>query len=213
MKGPVPTMSSLSRIFVIGDSISMHYGPHLEAMLAGRFSYARKTGTEPELLALPNPDAANGGDSGQVLAYLQAMFAGGGIPADLLLLNCGLHDLKTDRQTGTKQVPLEAFCRNLPAILALLQPRIPQIVWASITPVDEASHNTTKPFNRYQGDVGAYNAAATAIMRAAGVPVADLYAFTVNAGTDLCPDGVHFNDGMRVRQAAFLAGFLQGLRQ
>ena len=67
-------MSSTEKnVFVVGDSISVAYGPHLERMLRPRFGYARKTGQEPALMSLPGPQDANGGDSACVLAYLAAM--------------------------------------------------------------------------------------------------------------------------------------------
>ena len=34
------------RVYVLGDSISMHYGPYLEAYLRGVMDYARKGGEE-----------------------------------------------------------------------------------------------------------------------------------------------------------------------
>ncbi len=39
-----------------------------------------------------------------VLSFLRAKAESGGIEADLLLVNCGLHDIRTDPETGTRQV-------------------------------------------------------------------------------------------------------------
>src|SRR3954466_8909069 len=85
------------RLFVLGDSISMHYGPYLEQVLRGKWDYERKRGRAENL---DQGTGANGGDSNAVLAYLNERLAAGGIAADWLLLNCGLHDVKSDRQTG-----------------------------------------------------------------------------------------------------------------
>jgi hypothetical protein len=60
------------KIYVLGDSISMQYGPSLEAYLEGVISYSRKEGEEEALLNLDNPRGANGGDSGMVLTFLKA---------------------------------------------------------------------------------------------------------------------------------------------
>lgn len=34
----------MPRLFVIGDSISIHYGPHLQRLLGATFDYDRKGG-------------------------------------------------------------------------------------------------------------------------------------------------------------------------
>jgi len=73
----------MKKLYVIGDSISMHYGPDLEAMLESVMAYSRKSGQEEALKNLDRPAGANGGDSSMVLAYLRAVQAAGGLPADL----------------------------------------------------------------------------------------------------------------------------------
>ncbi|HET8985854.1 MAG TPA: hypothetical protein VFN03_08860, partial [Trueperaceae bacterium] len=39
---PSPEPVALPRLFVVGDSISLHYGPYLERLVAGRYAYGRK---------------------------------------------------------------------------------------------------------------------------------------------------------------------------
>src|SRR5271169_4796096 len=97
------------KVYVLGDSISIQYGPYLEKYLSGIMDYARKEGVEEALLNLDKPQGANGGDSALVLSFLQARAAAGGIDADVLLLNCGLHDLRTDPVTSAKQAPLNQY--------------------------------------------------------------------------------------------------------
>jgi len=63
------------KLYVIGDSISIQYGPYLEAALRGVMAYARKEGEEEALLNLDIPQGANGGDSGMVLSFLEAKTA------------------------------------------------------------------------------------------------------------------------------------------
>ncbi|MCB0124945.1 MAG: SGNH/GDSL hydrolase family protein, partial [Caldilineaceae bacterium] len=104
------------KLFIVGDSISIQYGPYLAAALHGVMDYSRKEGEKEALLNLDQPQGANGGDSSMVLAYLQAKAAAGGIDADLLLLNCGLHDIKTNPATGAKQVPIDQYAQNLQQI-------------------------------------------------------------------------------------------------
>ncbi len=201
----------MKKIYIIGDSISIQYGPYLQAYLNGIIDYARKEGEEEALLNLDDPQGANGGDSGRVLAFLAAKAAAGGVDADLLLVNCGLHDIKTDPVTGRKQVPLSQYRENLRAVLAVATQVRPRLVWLRTTPCDEAIHNTADmTFHRFAADGVAYNQAADEIMRAAGVPIIDLYTFTRNLGPDLYCDHVHFHEPVRQKQAAFLAGWLLG---
>jgi len=233
---PAPSRT-LPRLFVIGDSISLHYGPFLEMYVAGSFQYARKRDeARGSGASLDYPSGAfgeNAGDSGMVLEYLRANRTPGctmpaddvtdrgvgraRLPADVVLLNCGLHDLKTDPATARPQVALDQYRENLRAIAALVTDEPYQAVWITTTPVHDqthAAHRAELGFTRNQADVERYNAAATAVMLEAGIPVADLHAFTralsVAASAGIYADHVHFVDGVRQAQAAFLAGWLSG---
>lgn len=55
------------KIFVIGDSVSIHYGPYLKKMIKHKFEYDRKRGMEDALTDLDRPIGANAGDSGVVM--------------------------------------------------------------------------------------------------------------------------------------------------
>ena len=197
------------KIYIIGDSISIQYGPYLQAYLAGTIEYARKGGEEEALLNLDRPQGANGGDSGMVLSFLRAKAESGGIDADLLLVNCGLHDIKTDPATGERQVPIEAYAQHLRAIVDLSARMKPRLVWIRTTPCDEAVHNHAgMSFHRFAADCDAYNHVADQIMAESGVPVIDLHGFTRSLGADLYCDHVHFHEHIREKQAAYIAGWL-----
>jgi len=197
-------------LFVIGDSISIQYGPFLASMVAGLWSYARKSNEEEALLDLDQPQGANGGDSARVLTYLQALEKRGTWRPDLLLLNCGLHDLKTDKETGAKQVPLAAYEANLEAAAACLTRMGVRTAWVRTTPVHDEWHAERKPFFRYLEDVRAYNTVADRVMKAAGNELLDLFTFTLSLDhpQELSPDGVHFTESTQRLQAAFIAGYL-----
>jgi lysophospholipase L1-like esterase len=199
------------RVFVIGDSISIHYGPALERLLAPRFAYDRLR-AEPDdaTTNLDLPDGANGGDSRRVLAYLRRRQAQDPLPPGFLLLNCGLHDIKRDPVTRALQVPLEEYAANLTAVLAVAATMQQRVVWVRTTPVVDAVHNR-KPgrFLRFAADVDAYNAAADAVMRAAGVPIVDLHDFSRRFGSEAYVDHVHYREPIREKQAAFLAEALR----
>ncbi|MEZ4736850.1 MAG: SGNH/GDSL hydrolase family protein [Caldilineaceae bacterium] len=199
----------MKKLYVIGDSISIQYGPYLQQALQGVMHYARKEGETEALLNLDNPQGANGGDSSMVLAFLQGVQRQGGLDADLLLVNCGLHDIKTNPQTGQKQVPIDHYAANLRAIVDLVATMQPTLVWIRTTPCDERIHNQPHmAFHRFAADGDAYNQVADEMMHNAGVPTIDLYTFTRNLGPDLYCDHVHFHESVRAQQAALIAGWL-----
>ena len=199
------------RVYVIGDSISIQYGPYLKAYLSGFMEYARKEGEAEARLNLDVPQGANGGDSGMVLAFLKAMDATTGIDADFLLLNCGLHDIKTNPVSMARQVDIETYEKNLAEILRTVSTMRCRPIWVRTTPCDENIHNTVnRTFWRFKADCDAYNRVADRVMEQAGVPVIDLFTFTRNLGGDLFCDHVHFREPVREKQAAFLAGWLLG---
>lgn len=200
----------MKKLFVVGDSISVHYGPYLERMVNDVLEYARKEAAEGGPGVLPYPADANGGDSGQVLAYLGEKLEEHA--PDVLLLNCGLHDLRTDPQAGAKQVPLDAYRENLKAIVQLVTGRDMRAVWVRTTPVDDERHNTRQAgFHRFNRDVVRYNEAADRIWGEAGIRLVDLYTYTRNLGGDVFCDHVHFVERVRELQAAFIAGHLFAL--
>lgn len=197
------------KVYVIGDSISIHYGPFLQQALAGVMDYARKEGEDEAQLNLDIPMGANGGDSDRVLAFVKAAAGAGGFHTDILAVNCGLHDIKRDPATRALQVPLDRYEANLRELVRVAAAMPLRLVWIRTTPCDENIHNARIPdFHRFAADCAAYNAAADRIMAGAGVPVADLFTFTANLGPDLFCDHVHFTVPVRERQAAFLAGWL-----
>ena len=209
-------MLSHMNIYLIGDSISIHYGPALEAALRDTgIGYTRKAGLAEADKNLDLALGANGGDSSQVLAYLRHRNeSGASIAADTLAINCGLHDIKTDPVSGAKQVALETYRQNLEALVDLVNGTMDRrLIWIRTTPCDEHIHNPRcKSFYRFAADCEAYNRAADAIMAAHDVPMIDLFTFTRNLGPELFCDHVHFVEPVRHQQGAFIAGWLQGYR-
>lgn len=201
-------------IFIVGDSISIQYGPFLEPMLVGRIAYARKgsddAGLEAAMANLDVPKGANGGDSAMVRAYLQTRCADAAFSPDLLVLNCGLHDVKRAQPAAALQVGPDAYEANLRAITALLRARGTALAWVRTTPAVDAIHNArNREFHRHAADVDTYNRIADRVMAEAGVRVIDLHGFTESLGGDerFC-DHVHYTEPIRRLQAAFIAGHL-----
>ncbi len=198
-------------LFVLGDSISVHYGAYLEPCLARWFSYRTKRSVGDACQNLDVPTGSNGGDSGMVLAYLRALHATGGLRADLMLLNCGLHDIKVNPSTGGRQVPLDAYATNLEAVVDLIREAAIPLAWMRTTGVVDTLHNTVGVgFHRFASDQEAYNRVADELMRRRGVPIIDLAHFTrtLDEPASLFSDHVHYRDHVRRLQAAFLAGWV-----
>lgn len=169
----------LSDVILIGDSIRMGYQAFVEKELEGE---ARVWGPRE-----------NGGTSANVLARLDEWVLSRG--ADVLHLNCGLHDLRKEFGADDPAVPLARYRANLEEIFTrVLGDGGTTLIWAATTPVNEEWHHANKGFERFEADVEAYNRAALAVAERFGVPVNDLFDVVVRAGRDglLQPDGVHF---------------------
>ncbi|MFW6146724.1 MAG: SGNH/GDSL hydrolase family protein [Planctomycetota bacterium] len=183
----------MAKLLVIGDSISMGYTPHLRRHLVGQFDVTRCEG--------------NGWDSGNVLSRLEGYLAAAGDVA-MILVNCGLHDIRRERGGDGCQVPLEAYRRNVRAILERLTAAAPTVVWVRTTPVDDERHRATHDkFDRLTADLDAYNAVADALVADAGARVIDLHQAVLDAGVDTCirDDGVHMTDDGYARLGACVA--------
>ena len=204
--------SLLPRLFVIGDSISIQYGPHLERFLAGKFHYDRKRDSGDEFAAanLDTPAGANGGDSRMVLAYLRSRREHQPIETDVLLLNCGLHDIKLGIENH-RQVSPEDYAANLQAILKETRSANWQVVWVRSTPVIDEIHNSRSSIQRRAADLAIYNEIADRIMTDAKVPLINLHSFSENFLPDGFCDHVHYTEEVRALQGAFIAGSLVGL--
>ena len=195
-------------VFVLGDSISIYYGPHLKRFVAGLLDYDRKRGEEEAIADLDNPVGANGGDSRMVLEYLREQNSRG-VTYDILMVNCGLHDIKTDPEKGTRQVDVEEYERNLVAITKLGKEMSETMLWVTTTPIHDEQHNSRmKEFFRYSRDVDEYNRSSDRVTIEAGIERIDLHAFTSRLGPDIFRDHAHFTEEIAAQQAAFIAGYL-----
>ena len=180
------SMSSKPTALLIGDSICMGYRPLVKQRL------------EDKVNVIGIDD--NGGDSSNLLKNLDEWIINRN--ADLIHFNCGLHDLRVDPKTGNYQQPLDIYKTNLQKIVQRLKEKTnAKLVWATSTPVIDERHNAVKEFHRYERDVEAYNKAATAIMKEAGIVIDDLFSIimtsvarrNVSDDIEIClmPDGVH----------------------
>ncbi len=192
-------------LFVIGDSISIQYGPYLREMLEGRIGYDRKRG-EDQSLDLPDLKGANGGDSKMVLEYLYEEVKKGK-KYDMLMINCGLHDVKVDENNKLQVDPIE-YEGNLERIVKLAKGNSKDVIWVRTTPVDDEIHNQKASFKRYNKDVIAYNSIADEMMKRHSIPIIDLFSFTNHFNEEVYCDHVHFVTRIRELQAAYIAGYM-----
>ncbi|MGL5753836.1 MAG: SGNH/GDSL hydrolase family protein [Paraclostridium sp.] len=207
-------MESKNRsIFVIGDSISIHYGPYLKEMIKDKFNYDRKRGIKEALNNLDRPIGTNVGDSVKVLEYLIEENHKN-VKYDILLINCAMHDIRIDRNLLEKQVKESEYKMNLSKIIDIAKNMSSQVLWVSTTPFNEKIHNSRKVgFLRYIKDLETYNSIAKEIIIENNIGFIDLYSFTSNLGEDIYCDHVHFNEEVRKLQSAFIAGYLCNLKE
>lgn len=193
----------MKQLFLLGDSISIFYGPALGDCLAGAYQVTRKGGAPDAAIGHVDEPAYNGQDSGAVLSFLKNSPP----KCDLLLFNCGLHDIKIAQGQTSHQVTIGLYQENLQKIVTILKELSCCSVWVNSTPVIDSLHNSRKDGGafRYNRDILQYNEAAAEIMGHAAIPVIDLYSFTLSLGPECYLDHVHFTPHTCRLQAQFLA--------
>ncbi|MEY8554360.1 SGNH/GDSL hydrolase family protein [Bacteroides uniformis] len=202
--------SSQKNIFLIGDSISIEYGPYLKEHIADIANMERKEDDGTAFKNLDVPMGANGGDSHMVLLYLRHKLQEQGFSPDYMLLNCGLHDIKRHPETSVIQVTENDYCTNLAEIFHILKEKNINPIWIRTTWVVDSIHNAkSKAFSRYNKDVLRYNEIADSVCIENEIPIIDLYTFTMNLGVDELRDHVHYFEDAQKKQAAFIASRLR----
>ena len=198
----------MKSIFIIGDSISLYYHLYLKKFLKNKALYYRK-GNETEideaLHESNNIFSANGGDSSQVIEYMEQMIKKGS-KYDILLINCGLHDIRTDRKNKKKQIEENVYKRNLNKIIELGNQLANKLIWISTTHVNNEIHNSRKSgYLRFNEDVIKYNKIASNIMKQNHIEIIDLYNFTKELECkEMYSDHVHFKDYISKKQAEYI---------
>lgn len=95
---------------------------------------------------------------------------------DILLINCGLHDIKWDPDTMKYQVDIKDYENNLNKIADILCKFDIKVIWIRTTPVDQKLHFEKKGrgFLRFEEDVEMYNKIADEIMNKRSIKTLDL---------------------------------------
>ena len=204
----------MRKVLLVGDSISLDYGPELRKWVREDICIFSKPGVEEAYRDLDAAVGGNGGDSARVLRYVSELASKGELNCEYFFFNCGLHDIKRERPSEALQVSEADYRANLQAILDLMRQNGVKTVFITTTEADGTRYKPTAPFTRRAEDVLAFNAIAREIMEANGVETIDLYAFTASLGkkgNDLYRDHTHFNPDVIALQAAYLAGAMNAL--
>jgi isoamyl acetate esterase len=184
----------MQSVLLIGDSICMGYsaGPGYRPFVADQLG---SRGVRVSAMYCS--------DSGTLVKKIPEVARSG--PFDVIHLNCGLHDLKRNRQTLEYITHAEAYGRNLETLFERLRQDCARLIWATTTPVCDEWHQRHKPFDRSERDVLRYNAISLSSATAGGLVINDLHRAIMNFGIERAhhDDGVHFNEaGSRLLAAA-----------
>lgn len=207
------TVPEKTKVFLIGDSISVQYFPFLKKYMAGFANLDRKLDNGQAEKNLDVPVGANGGDSRMVLEYLRAKFNDPDFKPEYMIINCGLHDIKrTPEKPDIVQVTKENYKKNLEAIFSLLESKKVRPVWVRTTYVVDSIHNArSKDIIRHGEDVVMYNKIADEICAKHKIPSIDLYSFSLEQGTEHILDHVHYDQPTRALQATYITGFMENI--
>ncbi len=168
-----------ANVLIIGDSISIGYFKPVREMLKGR--------------AIVEHNAGNAAHTANGLAKLDEWL--GETRWDVIHFNHGLHDLKyigedgknSTVEEGKQQIPIDQYEKNLDEMLVRLKKTGATLIFANTTPVPDGTKI------RVKGDAGVYNVAAERVMKKHGVPVNDLYSFSMARLEKIQrPANVHF---------------------
>ncbi|MHC4625120.1 MAG: SGNH/GDSL hydrolase family protein [Planctomycetota bacterium] len=173
--------TTLPRVLLIGDSISMGYLPHVQRLLKGTAYVEHPPGNcESTMTGLRQLDRWLGGEGWDVIHF-----------------NWGLHDLKyVDSEgrkvavsVGTQKVTVEQYEKNLQELVIRLKRTGAKLVFATTTPVPEGARG------RVRGDAARYNSVAVEIMKKHSIRVNDLYGLAMERLGDVQrPRNVHFTE-------------------
>jgi lysophospholipase L1-like esterase len=113
--------------------------------------------------------------------------------ADIVHINCGLHDIRHDPGQTRPVSTREEYLANLRLAFTYLATTGASVIWATTTPVAEAMHGGIDSPRWYQADVVAYNRLSVELAVDFGFRINDLHGLLTEIEGLMLPDGVHFN--------------------
>lgn len=171
---PIEDITSLPRVLIIGDSISMGYTVPVRELLKGKANVHRP--------------ATNCSSTGNGLNYLKAWL--GDKKWDVIHFNFGLHDAKLPPE-GVRHAPPDVYEKNLRELVKQMQATGAKLIFATTTPVPNGG--VISPTRRF-GSVEQYNAVALKVMKETGVAIDDLNTLiTPHLAKLQNPNDVHYS--------------------
>ena len=170
----------IPRVLLLGDSIRMSYQPHVARLLDGK---AEVVGP-----------ADNCQYSLYTLSSLDRWIGDLGKP-DIVHWNNGIHDSGHNPARCPVQIPVDMYRVNLEFILNRLIALVPNVIWATITPVHPDRPFCDTEWSWHNEEIDKYNAVATELMESRGVPINDLHALVwANLPEFLSEDQLHLSE-------------------
>ena len=203
-------MEDKKRLMLIGDSIAFEYGPYLKKMIADKYVMYEKEGRDIAALNLDVVVGGNAGDSKNVVRFIKHLESENRFNFDVLLFNCGLHDVKRNKPELELQVPIADYEANLREVVAICNKNNVSPIFVDITPIIDERYTENFPFIRHNTDVIAYNEVAIKVMKENSVPVIGLNEFTLSLGelSQTTRDHAHYYPEIQEKQARFIADFV-----
>jgi hypothetical protein len=187
--------SKLPVLYSSGDSISLGYWPYLEAALNADVNvyYQQELAKD-----IPEIKLSNNGHAHLAYGVLETAYKNDRFKPKYLLMNCGLHMI------ATHQNKIAEYGQWIEKLDDLAKKHDAQLIWVMTTPYEQSFRPTQNLV------ILKFNETAKAICEKRSIPLVDLHACTINAVKDLGDkkiyvDGVHFQDEVKKRQAAFIA--------
>ena len=186
---PIKDDPALPRVLLIGDSISIGYTLPTRAALAGKANVHRPP--------------TNCGGTPNIARNLDKWLGSG--RWDVIHFNSGIHDIK--RPGGKRVVTPEQYEKNLRIVVERLKKTGAELIWCSTTQSPEAVCGAPAK------DFVTYNAVAGKVMEENGIPVNDLYSFSLPRLHEIqIPVNSHFtSEGSKVLAAQVTSAILKAL--
>jgi len=171
---PIQDNPNLSRVLLIGDSISI--------------GYTLATREKLKEIANVHRIPENGGPTSRGIEKIDRWLGDGNW--DVIHFNWGLHDIKY-MDDGDRQISPEEYVKNLKLLIEKMKNTGAKLIWASTTPVPDGD---LKP-KRVPGDEVLYNKLAAQLMHENRIPINDLYSFAKERLDKIQrPENVHFTE-------------------
>ena len=169
----------MKKVLLVGDSIRMGYDKYVKMALDREAS-----------VFYP---AENCRFTQYVLRYIHEWIAACGEEPDCIHWNAGLWDCLHLFEDGPA-TPLEAYKQYIERICVRIRKTAPhaKVIFATSTPVDEASYLQPERAMRYNREIEEYNAAAVEIVKKHGFAVNDLYALMKDKPLSWHSDKTHY---------------------